>query len=199
MIKYFDLQLFNDEAIEGGAEASDSTDSANNFADPVTKAKYTDEDLDKIINKKFAEWQQRQQKAVDEARKLAEMNAQQKAEYERDNLRKELEALKKKDSLAEMTKTARNMLAENSITISDELLSMMVSTEAETTKAAVDSFSEAFKAAVETAVKERLKGNTPRRGAFGGVPAMTKEQIMQIHDPELRQRKMLEYKELFNF
>ena len=54
-------------------------------------------------------------------------------------------------------------------------------------------------AAVEAAVKERLRGEPPRRGSGGGTAPMTKEQIMKIRDPELRQKKMLENKELFNF
>ena len=52
---------------------------------------------------------------------------------------------------------------------------------------------------MEAAVKERLRGEPPRRGSGGGAAPMTKEQIMKIRDPELRQKKMLENKELFNF
>lgn len=160
--------------------------------------KYTDKDVDEILNKKFARWQEQQQKAVDEAKKLAEMNATQKAEYERDQLQKKLDELEKQASLVEMTKTARKMLSDAGIVIPDELLSMMVTTEADETKAAVDGFAKAFTEAVESAVKERLKGEPPRKGSGSPAP-MTKEQIMAIKDPELRQQKMLEHRELFNF
>ena len=98
-----------------------------------------------------------------------------------------------------MTKTARKMLSESGITASDDILSVLVTTDAEQTKAAIDSFSKTFQAAVEAAVKERLRGEPPRRGSGGGAAPMTKEQIMKIRDPELRQKKMLENKELFNF
>ena len=185
------LQLFAEDPAQADPKPADPKP-----ADP--KAKYTDDDLDKIINQKFAEWQKKQQKAVDEAKKLAEMNAQQKAEYERDQLQKRIEEYEKKESLSEMKKTARDMLKESNISVSDELLSMMVSTDAEETKAAVDGFAKAFKEAVEEAVKERLKGTPPKVGTKG-APAMTKEQIMDIKDPELRQKKMLENRELFNF
>ena len=163
-----------------------------------SEPKYTDKDVNDIIDKKFAEWQKKQQKAVDEAQKLATMNATQKAEYERDQLKKELDEYKKQASLAEMSKTARKMLSDSGITINDELLSMLITTDAEETKASIDGFSKAFTEAVEAAVKERLKGNTPK-ASTGGVATMTKEQIMSIKDPELRQKKMLEHKELFNF
>ena len=166
--------------------------------DPPAQAKYTDKDVDDILNKKFAEWQKKQQKAVDEAQKLATMNATQKAEYERDQLQKELDELKRVSALSEMSKTARKMLSDIGIVISDDLLSVMVTEDAETTKAAVDGFAEMFTEAVEAAVKDRLKGEPPRKGS-GGAASMTKEQIMAIRDPELRQKKMLENKHLFNF
>lgn len=199
------LQLFADgeagaDNTEPTAEPAKSDDGkkADESAAKAGEPKYTDEDVDKLIDKKFAEWQKKQQKAVDEAAKLAEMNAQQKAEYERDQLKKELDELKRKDSLAEMTKTARKMLSDDDITVSDDILTMLVTTDAEKTKAAVDGFAKAFKEAVEKAVKERLKGDPPRRGS-GGTAAMTKEQIAAIKDPELRQQKMLENRHLFNF
>ncbi len=200
------LQLF--------AEAADSAGSADGGADTTEKAtdktkepgkdadaqpKYTDADVDKLIDRKFAEWQKKQDKAVAEAKKLAEMNATERAEHERDQLKKELEDYKRKDSLSEMTKTARKMLSDGGISISDDLLSMFVSTDAAETKAAVDGFAKAFKDAVEAAVKERLKGESPKVGTGGGAAPMTREQIAAIKDPELRQKKMLENRKLYNF
>lgn len=195
-----ELQLFAEDA--PAAETTPAEPKASEpakDAKPESEKKYTDADVDKLIDQKFAEWQKKQEKAVNEAKKLAEMNAQQKAEYQRDELQKELDALKKKDALAEMTKTARKMLSENSINVPDELLALLVSTNAEETKTAVDGFAKVFKEALENAVKDRLKGAPPKRGSGNSSPVMTKEQIMAIRDPELRQKKMLENKELFNF
>lgn len=211
MKRIFDLQLFAEEtATETPAApetAEKTTDRPRAAADTgkdgaETKAndekKYSDKDLDEIFGKKFARWQKEQQKAVDEAKKLATMDAQQKAEYERDQLQKQLDEYKRKDSIAEMTKTARKMLADDGISVSDDVLTVLVTTDAEKTKAAVDGFKKAFKDAVEAAVKERLKGAPPTKGT-GSPTGMTKEAIMAIKDPELRQQKMLENKHLFNF
>ncbi|MFR4251211.1 MAG: DUF4355 domain-containing protein [Christensenellales bacterium] len=214
MIRRFYLQLFADQAeaqnselpadaTANTAEKEEQTQPPHQQAPAATlknpeEPKYTDKEVDEILNRKFAEWQKKQQKAVDEAKKLSEMNAQQKAEYERDKLQKELDELKRISALSEMSKTARKMLSENGITVSEDLLSVMVTDKAETTKAAVDGFAQMFTEAVEAAVKERLKGEPPRKGS-GGAATMTKEQIMAIRDPELRQQKMLENKHLFNF
>ena len=207
----FNLQLFAEETAAGANDATEqaaSEDKANSNNQQQTEkksenqpqqAKYTDKDVDEIINKKFAEWQKKQEKAVDEAKKLADMNATQKAEYQRDQLQKELDELKKANSIAEMSKTARKILADDhNINISDDLLSHLVTVDAEETKAAVESFAKLFKGEVENAVKERIKGEPPRKGT-GGTATMTKEQIMNIKDPEARQKAMLENKHLFNF
>ena len=205
MKKKINLQLFADDAATGtdtAGKAEGGNAETNSKETPAEKKesekKYTDDDVNKILDKKFAEWQQKKQKEVDEAAKLAKMDATQRAEHERDELKKELDALKKKDSLAEMTKTARKMLADNNINIPDELLSMMVNTNAEETKAAVDGFAKVFKEAVEAAVKERLKGEPPKKGSTNGTTAMTKEQILAVKDHEERQKLMLENKHLFN-
>lgn len=208
---FINLQLFADESVETSQDDANKTidnkeqeQGQENEKAPTAKLKnpdepkYTDKDVDEILNRKFAKWQEKQQKAVDEAKKLSAMNAQQKAEYERDKLQKELDEYKRRASLAEMSKTARKMLSESGITIPDELLSMMVTTDAEQTKAAIDGFTKVFTESVESAVKEKLRGETPRKGS-GSAATMTKEQIMAIKDPELRQKKMLENKELFNF
>lgn len=204
MKEFFNIQLFADDApADTAADTAPKGDAGKGDA-PTAPAKedrtaprYSDDDLDAILNKRFSRWQAQQQKAVDEAKRLAEMDAQQKVEYERDQYKKELEGYKRSAALAEMSKTARKMLSDSGITVGDELLSMMVTTDAKETKAAVDGFAKAFKDAVEKAVKERLRGEPPKKGS-GGTPTMTKEQIMAIRDPELRQKKMLEHRELFN-
>lgn len=188
--KAFNLQLFAEPSEPKPAEPTE----------PTGEKKYTDDDVDKILNKKFAKWQAQQDKAIKEAEKLATMDAKQKAEYEREQMQKELDEYKRKDALASMTNTARNMLADANISVSDELLAVMVTTDADETKAAIDAFKEAFNAAVEKAVKEKLKGEPPTKGGTPNpTPTLTKEQIMAIKDPELRQKRMLENKELFNF
>ena len=206
---YFALQLFADPAdpapadpkpadpiIGAKGKSGDPKGVEPKDLDPKPNLKYTDEDVDKLIGQKVAEWKKKEQKAVDEAKKLAEMNAQQKAEYERDQLRKQLEQYQERESLAEMTKTARKMLTDEEINVPDDLLDRLVSTDAEQTKAAVDSFAKLFKEAVQNAVKDALKGNPPKAGT-GGKSTVTKEQILSIKDRAERQRMITEHINLF--
>lgn len=159
--------------------------------------KYTDEDVNNIINRKFAEWEKKQEKEKkkkSEAEKLKEMNDQQKADYEREQLEKKVEELMKKETLSQMSRSARGMLQEKGINVSDQLLSMLISEDADTTKASVDSFISLFQAEVGKAVKEALKGETPRTG---GASGMTKEQIMAVTNRAERQRLIKENINLF--
>ena len=201
--RFIELQLFAEDGGEGGDggqqgnQQGEGQQSGKNGEGNSSKPelKYTDDDVDKLFNKKFAEWEKKKQKEIDEAKKLAEMNAQERAEHERDELQKELDALKKKDSLSEMTKTARKMLSNEGVSVPDEVLAMIVDTDAEKTKAAVDAFGKAFKDAVESAVKEKLKGNPPRKGEG---KKLTKEQIFSIKDPIERQNAIAENMDLFS-
>lgn len=158
--------------------------------------KYTDADVDAILNKKFAKWQTEQEEKINEAKKLAEMNAQQKAEFERDKLQKQLDELTRKDTLSEMTRTARSILKEEGVTIEDDLLSLLVTEDAETTQKAVTAFSSMFKSAVESEVNDRLKSPTPKRGS-GTATTLTKEQINAIKDPVERRRLIEENQHLY--
>ncbi len=147
--------------------------------------KYTDADVDAIIDRKFAAWSKKQQKAVDEAAKLAQMDAKQKAEYERDQLQAELDQLKKEKTLSEMTAQARKMLSADNVTVPDEILSGIVTEDADQTAKNVKAFSTAFRAAVDAAVKDALKGSVPRTG---GSSAITKDEIMKVADTAQRQK-----------
>lgn len=161
--------------------------------------KYTDEDVDRIINQKFAqkfsEWEKKQSKAKDEAEKLAGMNAEQKEKYENEQLKKQVQDLLRKDALGKMATVARGMLGEKNISVSDDLIEMLISDDAEKTKSSVDSFITAFQSAVEKAVKDALKGNPPKKTS---EPAsITKEQIMKVKDPLERQKLINEHMDLF--
>ena len=135
--------------------------------DPEEEKKYSDKDVNKIIDRKFAEWAKKKQKEEDEAKKLSKMNAQEKADYKQKQLEEEIEQLKNEKALSDMRDEARKMLSEKNINITDELLAFMVSTDAGETKKAVDSFADLFNAAVNEAVKGRsTPNNTKRKRSF---------------------------------
>lgn len=166
-------------------DAATATTQTQPKQDNKQQPKYTDADVDEIVSKRLAKWEKQQAAKVEEAAKLAEMNAQQKAEYERDKVQKELDEYKRRDTVNAMVAESRRQLSEQGIAVSDDILARLVGETAEETKASVDAFSTAFTAAVEDAVKKQLAGKAPAAGV--ATKTMTKEEILAIKDPIARQ------------
>lgn len=187
----------DDKGAKGGNPGADDKGGNNGKAEPDSKdtKKYSDADVDEIINKKFAKWQKEQEKKISEAEKLAGMNAQEKAEHERDVLQKELDELKRANSIAEMEKTARTMLCDDGVNVPDEVVSSLIAEDADNTKAKVEAFSKVFKEAVQAAVKDALKGKAPATGKGGST--LTKADILKITNRAERQKAIAEHIDLF--
>lgn len=194
------------EAGGGGAESTgaESSNSETTNIDEIkteekseveNEKKYTDEDLDALIEKKFSKWKKAEEKRVSEAARLAEMNAQQRAEYERDQYKQEIEQLRAESERRKMETTAIEMLGEHGVNVSQKLVSGLVSTDAATTKENISLFAEAFNEAVESAVNDRIKSAPPKK--FGGGGALTKEEIFKIENKSERQRAIAENIHLF--
>lgn len=187
----------DDKGANGGNPGADDKGGNDDGAEPDSKdtKKYSDAEVDEIINKKFAKWQKEQEKKISEAEKLAGMNAQEKAEHERDTLQKELDELKRANSIAEMEKTARTMLHDDGVNVPDEVVSSLIAEDADSTKTKVEAFSKAFKEAVQTAVKDALKGKAPATGKGGST--LTKADILKITNRAERQKAIAEHIDLF--
>ena len=186
------LQLFADDGDsgdatggEGSAGGDDGDDSGDGDGDDADGAKkYTDEEVNALIERKFAEWQKKHEK----------QQAKQDEAHEMEELRKQVNDLQKKETMSKMSTTARAMLSAKGITVDDALVGMMISEDADETKNAVDAFIAAFQKAVSDAVKDALKGEAPKAG---GASGLTRDQIMKVKDRAERQRLINENMHLF--
>ena len=195
----FNLQYFADdnEPIEnGGDQVDEAIDNAETPDEKETpELKYSDEDVDKIVQKKLAKAKKDKEAAVEEATKLAKMNEDQQAEYDRHQFEKELAELRRKDAFYNLSKEASKMLAEHDITADDELLQVVVKDDAEGTKQAVESFVNLFNAKVKEGVKQALAGNSPKYPNTGKT--LTKQQIMDEKDATKRVKLIQQNPQLF--
>ena len=69
------LQLFAEETVDHTAEldaVKDSVNPENTSGDSGEEKKYTDKDVDAIVNKRFAKWKTEQEQAVKSAKEEAE-------------------------------------------------------------------------------------------------------------------------------
>ena len=141
LFKRFDLQLFAEDPAPDATPPEQNPDEEGAPGGP--ERKYSDEDVDRIISQKFAEWEKKQQKkarADAEAQRLANMNAEEKAQHEREQLEAQLRDLLAERDAAEMGKVARKMFADKGVTgIGDEIVArLIVPGSADQTKEAVE-------------------------------------------------------------
>ena len=156
--------------------------------------KYTDEDVDKIVSKKIAKERERAKAEADEAARLAKMTEQERTAAELKKALDEVEALRAEKAQNEMRATARKMLSDANISVSDGLLNVLVTKDADSTKQAVDDFTAIFKTEVDKAVKAKLGGEPPK---VGGTKSLTKDDILAVENREERQKLIAEHLELF--
>lgn len=193
----FNLQLFADDGGEGGSGGTDDPEDKSGDDEKEDK-KYTDEDVNNIINRKFAEWEKRQKEKsakAAEAERLKNMTEEEKRKHEMEELQKKIAGYEKEKAIGAMTKVARGILNDSKIVVNDELLGNLVAEDAETTKANVESFVKNFNDAVQKAIAEALRGKTLR--LKDGSKELTKEDILKIKNRSERQKAMAEHPELF--
>lgn len=193
----FNLQLFADDGGEGGSGGTDDPEDKSGDDEKEDK-KYTDEDVNNIINRKFAEWEKRQKEKsakAAEAERLKNMTEEEKRKHEMEELQKKIAGYEKEKAIGAMTKVARGILNDSKIVVNDELLGNLVAEDAETTKTNVENFVKNFNDAVQKAVAEALRGKTPH--LKDGSKELTKEDILKIKNRSDRQKAMAEHPELF--
>ena len=117
---------------------------------------FTQAELDKILNKKFAQWQKKTEEAKADAERKAKLTEAEKLAEER----KEFEAMKKQFEYEQRVNSTSKVLASNNLPI--EFADFLIAESDEATTQRVDLFKNAFNEALEKALVERLKGNTPK-------------------------------------
>ena len=117
------LQLFADG--EASADPSrgesgktdDQVPAEPKTPEPQDEKKYTDAEVDVIIDKKFAKWKSEQEAKENEAKKLAKMNADEKQKYQLDQREQELADREKAIARKELTAEAKAMLSERGLPV----------------------------------------------------------------------------------
>ena len=151
---------------------------------------FTQEELDKILNKKFAQWQKKTEEAKAEAERKAKLTEAEKLAEER----KEFEAMKKQFEYEKRVNSTSKVLASNNLPV--EFADFLVGENEEVTSQRVDLFKDAFNNALEKAITERLRGATPKVST-SSITQVTKEDFQKMNMIQ-RQRLFNENRELYN-
>ena len=135
--------------VEGGATETDTVGAKE-------EKTFTQAELDKILNKKFAQWQKKTEEEKKEAERKAKLSEEERFAEER----KEFEAERKQFEYEKRVNSTSKVLASNNLPI--EFADFLIAEDDEATTQRVDLFKNAFNEAVERVVTQRLKGNTPK-------------------------------------
>ena len=179
-----------DAGAAGGQEGSQGGSGAPQSFDDILKDPNYQAEFDRRVAKALqtsrtkieAEIEEKINTARTEAEKMAKMNADQKAQYERE--KKEAEMAKREAEITkrELTATAKEQLADKGLPTS--LAAVLNYTSAEECAASIEAVEKAFQEAVQQAVNDRLAGGKPPKKAPEGS-VFTMDQISKMSPEEI--------------
>ena len=159
-----------------GTDKVDGTDKSAAVSSEVTAAGkvYDQAYVDKLI----ADQKAAQDAAVKEAMKVAGMDPEGKAAYEKEKAEKNLADREAEIALRELKADAKEVLAENGIP--EGFLDILVGKDLKETKTNAETFKKQFDAAVQAQVEKRLSGKTPSGGNSVGTPSEAETMAAEI-------------------
>lgn len=140
---------------------------------------YTEEDINKIIEKRLAREKKKAEQERKEAEKLASMS---EAEKQKALFEKERALFEKEKAEFEAQKLLNETMKQlSSKGLSVEFAELLTTKDAETTLENINKFETNFNKAVEARVAERLKGTIPKAPSTAQAGEMTKEQFKKLN------------------
>ena len=143
-------------------ESTETVDTQENV-DTVQEEKhertFTRAEIGKMLSAERSKWEAEQEAKENEAKKLAEMNADEKQKYQLDQREQELANREKAIARKELTAEAKAMLSERDLPV--ELVNVVDLTSAETVSESVAVLQKSWEQAVQKGVQEKLKGKAP--------------------------------------
>ncbi|NYB73401.1 DUF4355 domain-containing protein [Sedimentibacter hydroxybenzoicus DSM 7310] len=179
--KRFMLPLNLQHFADGGAEENKNNGGADGEQEIKKETKeqeqqqttFTQADMDRMISKMYEQFEAKFTKKQEEAVKLANMNAEEKAKYQLEQQQKQLEDMQRNFTMQQNKSECMKILAERNIDVT--LADFVVAEDAETMKANIDKIEKAFKKSVEEEVNRRLKSTTPKKDVTLPSGEITKE------------------------
>lgn len=145
-------------------------------AEGKTEKTFTQAELDAIIDKRIARerasFDKQLTEKLSEAQKLAKMNAEQKAQYEKEQAEKRLAEREATITRRELIAAAKETLAGKGLPIG--LAEILDCSSAEKCNESIEAVAKAFNSAVTKAVNDKLRGTPPKTGE-----AQTKDPFLE--------------------
>ena len=188
-----------DENLKTQNTGVDTTDTSTTGTETKT---YTQEEVDALLQREgdrrvtdaLKKAERKNADKVREAQKLAQMDSQQKYEYELEQREKAIEEKEKALALAENKNIASQILADKGLSLS--LVDFVIAEDAETMNSNIRLLEKAFKDSVKREVEKRLGSSAPKKN-LPPDETITKEQAKKMGIRE-RQQLLMNNPELYN-
>lgn len=139
---------------------NDQHEDPNNTTPP--EKTFTQEQVTQMVKERLERERKKTEAKVEEAAKLAQMNADQKKDYEAQQVLKRAEEAESKLARLEMQAEARTMVSDLGVSLTDEDLALVVTTDADSTKANVGQLTDLIGRIQDQVKTAMLKGTTPK-------------------------------------
>lgn len=193
------LQHFAENVDDPENPTDEELENENEQQDKDTDKTFTKEEFNKKLeselSRRLKQKEQEKNDAIEEAKKLAKMNKDQRAEHDRKQMEQELKELRAEKAQTEMKSEASNMLQESKITPTEKIIGLVVADSAEKTSERVQAFVEIVNETVRAQVKDSLRQSTPTASTSTGL---TRQEILSIKDDSKRQHAIAQNRHLFN-
>ena len=121
---------------------------------------FSQEEVDKLISERLARQQKKFDEKMEEAAKLAKMNAEEKAKYAAEKREADLTARETAVQKKELRFEALKILEENKLPA--QLIDCVDLTSAETSKASIEAITKSWQTSVQAEVDAKLKSDPPQ-------------------------------------
>ena len=176
------LQLLASEGEAGEAgESTEESVTQEQGQEPAKKEEktFTQEEVNKMIEKRLAREKAKAEQERLEAEELAKLSEAERQKKLFEKQVAEFEAERAEWQASRLKEETRNQLRERNI-LSD-FDEFVIGSDAEATLDKLNRFETLLNRAVELAVNERLKGKAPKTSASGSSGEMTKEQFRKLN------------------
>lgn len=160
-VRYMDNEQENKEQEQQDKVLVDEPKQDQDVQEPKEKT-FTKDEVEQMISDRIKREREKAEADKAEAKRLAKMNADQKKDYEIDKQTKRAEEAEQKLARYEMQGQARKMFEESGVNVNDDDLSLVVTSEAETTQDNVNKLIAFAKRIREDVKNEMLTGKTPK-------------------------------------
>ena len=150
-------------------------ESAEPNRQPVSDKKYSDADLDKIINSKYAKWRSDLEKEQAEANRVAKMSADEKVQHELAKREERIAELEAQILQRDVREKAVSYLADKGLPVNDDVLALVVKDSEDDTIRAIEQMG----VILSTRLNDIAAQSAPRTG---GGSAAASERSFSVAD-----------------